>query len=169
MPAVRASLAAQRGQRGEVLPGGERGVEAGTVHEAGDAVGGGERPPDRRTQDLQAAAVGDGQAEQQAEQGRLAGAVRPDQAVDLALRHIQVDAVECDDITEALGDPAGPDRERCVHEGNLWTPNDASRESRVNVGKTADDRHSPRCKARDQWPGRSALRDAGPDLERWKR
>lgn len=108
-------MAAESGQRREVLPGRERGVEAGRVHETGDPVGRGERPLDRRPQDLQPAAVGDGQAQQQAEQGRLAGAVRSDQAVDLTLRHIQVDAVECDDIAEALGDPTGPDREESVH------------------------------------------------------
>lgn len=45
----------------------------------------------------------------------LPAAVRSDQAVDLTLRHIQVDAVECDDIAEALGDPTGPDREESVH------------------------------------------------------
>ena len=102
---------AQSGQRGEVLPGGERGVEAGAVDEAGDTVGSGERPPDRRTQDLEAAAVGDGQAQQEAEQRRLAGAVRSDQPVDLPLRHIQIDAVECDDVAERLGDSASPDRD----------------------------------------------------------
>jgi hypothetical protein len=29
--------------------------------------------------------------------------------VDLPLPHIQIDAVECDDIAETLGDPASPD------------------------------------------------------------
>src|SRR5262249_16855502 len=51
---------AQRGQRGEVLPGGEGGVETGPVHEAGDTVGSGERPAHRRAQDFEAAAVRDG-------------------------------------------------------------------------------------------------------------
>jgi len=108
--------AAESGQRGEVLPSGERGVEAGPVDEAVDTVGSRERPPDRRTQDLEAAAIGDGQAQQEAEQCRLAGAVRPDQAVDLPLRHIQIDAVECDDIAKTLPDPASPDCDECVHE-----------------------------------------------------
>jgi hypothetical protein len=35
--------------------------------------------------------------------------------VDLTLRHIQVDAVECDDIAETLGDPTSPDCELYVH------------------------------------------------------
>lgn len=49
--------------------------------------------------------------EQQAEQRRLAGTVRPGQTVDPSPRHLQIDAVEGDDITETLGDPASPDRE----------------------------------------------------------
>ena len=39
--------AAERGQRGEVLPSGQRRVEAGAVDEAGDAVGDRERPTHR--------------------------------------------------------------------------------------------------------------------------
>ena len=98
--------AAKGGKRGEVPPGGQGRVEPRAVHEPGDAVRRGQRASDRRPQDLQAAAVGDGQAQQEAEQRGLPGAVRADHAVDLALRHIQVDTVERDDITEALGDPA---------------------------------------------------------------
>jgi len=35
--------------------------------------------------------------------------------VDLPLRHVQIDAVECDDIAERLGDPTCPDCEGCIH------------------------------------------------------
>lgn len=138
--------AAEFGQRGEVLPGGERRVEAGSVHESGDRAGDGERPADRRPQDLQAAAVGDGQAQQEPEQCGLAGAVRPDQAVDLSPRHIEVDAVERHDLAEALGDPAGPDGVECVHEslasllsrsaGTLGTTPDPAPDVRLNAQGT---------------------------------
>lgn len=95
-----AVVAAQSGKGREVLPSGERGVETRPVHEARHTVGSGERPPHRRAQYLQFAAVGNGQAQQEAEQCRLARAVRSDQAVDLTLCHIKVDAVECDDVSE---------------------------------------------------------------------
>jgi hypothetical protein len=107
---------AESGQRGEVLPGSERWIQSGPVHEAGNTVGNCERTPNRRAQDLEAAAVGDGQAQQKGQECRFAGAVRPDQAVDLPLRHLQIDAVECDDVAEALRDSTSPDREGCVHE-----------------------------------------------------
>ncbi len=109
-------LAPEAGQRGEVLPGGERRIQTGRVHEPRDTVRHGERPLHRRAQDLQPPAVGDGQPQQQAEQGRLPGAVRSHQTMDVTLCHIQVDAVECHDLAEAPGDPAGPDRVECVHE-----------------------------------------------------
>jgi hypothetical protein len=31
------------------------------------------------------------------------------------MRHVQIDAVECDDIVERLGDPTSPDCEGRVH------------------------------------------------------
>ncbi|GHI40494.1 hypothetical protein Sviol_49020 [Streptomyces violascens] len=62
------------------------------------------------------ATVGDGQTKEEAEQGRLAGAVRSDQTMDLTLRHIQIYAIERDDVTETLGDPACPECLRLVHE-----------------------------------------------------
>lgn len=153
-------VASQSGQRGEVLPGGERGVEAGPVHEAGDAVGSGERAPERRAQDLEVAAVGDGQAQQETEQRRLAGAVRSDQAVDLALRHVQIDAVECHDVTETLGDPASLNCERCVHEpllpkhsGTLGTAHNAGTGGWLNVQET--DRQGVGKSGCTKWPASS--------------
>ncbi|BBJ41333.1 hypothetical protein SSPO_040510 [Streptomyces antimycoticus] len=108
-------MAAECGQRGEVLPWGERGVESGAVHEAGHTVGSVECPLDRCTQDLQATAVGHREPQQKAEQRRLSGAVRSDQAVDLTLRYIEIDAVQGDDITEALRDTASPDCAEFFH------------------------------------------------------
>jgi hypothetical protein len=63
---------------------------------------------DRDAKDLKSSLVSDGQAEQQAEQRRLPGAVRPDQPVDLPSCDIQLDTVERHDITETLRDPASP-------------------------------------------------------------
>ena len=108
---------AQTRQRGEVPPGGQRGVEAGTVNEARDTVGNCLSPPDRRAQDLETAAVRDGQAQQKAEHGGLPRAVRPDHPVNLPGRDIQVNFVERDDITEALRDPACPH-----HAGSVRNP-----------------------------------------------
>ena len=105
-----AAVAAQPRQRGEVLPRAQRGVEAGAVHEPGDAVGQRARPAHRLPEDLQLAGVGLGQPEQQAQQRRLAGAVGPDQPVDLTRRDGEVDAVERDDLAERLPDPGGPRR-----------------------------------------------------------
>src|SRR5207253_4051139 len=48
---------------------------------------------------------------QAVEERRLAGAVRPDEADDLPLAHVERDAVERDDATEADGEVAnGEDR-----------------------------------------------------------
>lgn len=161
-------VASQSGQRGEVLPGGERGVEAGSVHEAGDAVGSGERAPERCAQDLEVAAVGDGQAQQETEQRRLAGAVRSDQAVDLALCHVQIDAVECHDVTETLGDPASLNCERCVHEpllpkhsGTLGTAHNADTGGWLNVQET--DRQGVGKSGCTKWPASSQSWATGPE------
>jgi hypothetical protein len=51
-----------------------------------------------------------GQPEQQAQQRRLPGAVRADQTMDLGNRDVEVDAVEGDDLAEALADPARANR-----------------------------------------------------------
>jgi hypothetical protein len=111
----RGVTAAKSGKCGKVLPGGQRGVQPRAVHEAGDTIGPSQRASDRRPQDLQAAAVGNSQAKQQAKQRGFPGAVRAYQAVDPARRHIQVNAVERDDIAEALGDPTRPNCHGRVH------------------------------------------------------
>ena len=95
------AVAPQAGQRGEVLPSGERGIQTRPVDEPRDPVRKRERPAHRAAEDLQVAAVGLGQPEEQAQQRRLPGPVRSDQAMHLALRDVEVDAVEGDDLAEA--------------------------------------------------------------------
>ena len=60
------AVASQARQRVEVLPGGERRVQARAVDEPRDPVGQRQRPAHRTAEDLQVAAVGLGQPEQQA-------------------------------------------------------------------------------------------------------
>ena len=62
----------------------------------------------------QLARVGDRLAGQQAHRGRLAGAVRPEQAEADAGRHIEVEAVDGGDLAERLDDAAQLDRVRLV-------------------------------------------------------
>ena len=50
-----------------------------------------------------------GEAEQEADQGRLAGAVGAEEAEGGAARHLEVDAVEGRPLAEALAEPAGLD------------------------------------------------------------
>ena len=109
------AVAPQAGQRGEVLPRGERRIQARPVDEPGDPVGKRERPAHRAAEDLQVAAVGLGQPEEQAQQRRLPGPVRPDQAMHLTFRDVEVDAVEGDDLAERLADPARPNGEPFRH------------------------------------------------------
>src|SRR5262249_11733352 len=59
--------------------------------------------------------VGLGQPEAQAEQRCLPGSVRSDQAMHLALRHVEVNAVEGNDVAEGLADSARSDGERSPH------------------------------------------------------
>ena len=100
------------------------GYSPGPSTKPGDTVGRRQRASDRRAQDLKAAAVGDGQAQQKAEQRGLPRAVRPDDAMDLPGCDIQVDAVERDDITEALRDPASPHRQAVARDAfDLHTGN----------------------------------------------
>ena len=99
------AVAAQSRQFGEVAPRGQRGVDAGAVDEARHAVGHEQRTPGGLAKHLEGALVGGGQAKQDAEQRGLARAVRPDQAVDLPCRDIEVNAIECYDVAEVLRDP----------------------------------------------------------------
>src|SRR5262245_36149268 len=63
-------------------------------------------------EDLEIAPVGLGQPEEEAQQRRLAGPIRADQTMDLALRDAQVDAIEGDHLAKGLADPARANRER---------------------------------------------------------
>ncbi len=113
---------AQAGQRGEVAPGGQRGVETGAVDEARDTFGHRLPPPDRRAQDLKAAAVRQGQAKQNAKQRRLPRAVRADDPVDLPSFDIQVDTVERDDTTETFRESASTHRAGTTHQPSSSPP-----------------------------------------------
>ena len=106
------AVAPQAGQRVEVLARGERGIQARAVDEPRDPVRQRERPAHRAAEDLQLAAVGSGQPEQQPEQRRLARPVRADQAVHLAFRDVEVDAVQGHDLAEGLAEPAGAHGQR---------------------------------------------------------
>ncbi len=108
-------MRAQRDERCKVLLRGESGVKAGPVDEPGDTVRRGQRASHRNAEDLQTPRVGDGQTQQQAQKRGLAGTVRADQAVDLTLRHVHIDMVERDDITEDLGDAAAPHCDGRIH------------------------------------------------------
>ena len=107
-------VAVQPRERDQVLPGGQRGVETGSVDETAHAPGHPEHPVDRRAQDLETALVGDGEPEQQPQEGGLPGPVRPHETVDLPPRDVEVDAVERYDVAEVLGRAPGPDRERAA-------------------------------------------------------
>jgi hypothetical protein len=100
------AVAPQAGQRGEVLPSGERGIQTRPIHEPRDPVRKSERPANRAAEDRQVAAVGLGQPEEQAQQRRLPGPVRSDQTMHLALRDVEVDAVKGDDLAKGFADPA---------------------------------------------------------------
>ena len=64
-----------------------------------------------------------GEAEQEADQGRLAGAVGAEEAERGAARHLEVDAVERRPLAEALAEPAGLDGQGVgVHGTNVRAP-----------------------------------------------
>jgi hypothetical protein len=109
------AVAPQARQRGEVLPSSERGIQTRPIHEPRDPVRKSERPAHRTAENLQVAAVGLGQPEEQAQQRRLPGPVRTDQAVHLALCDVEVDPLEGDHLAEELADPARPNCECPVH------------------------------------------------------
>jgi hypothetical protein len=60
------------------------------------------------------AAVGLVRAGQDLDQGRLPRAVLAEDAVDLARKHLEIDAAECGDADERLGDAAHREQ-RCGH------------------------------------------------------
>ncbi len=62
--------------------------------------------------DRDRAAIGRDEPDEDAHQGRLAGAVLAEHAVHLAAVEVEVDAVAGDDVAEVLGDPADRDGRR---------------------------------------------------------
>ena len=103
------------GEQPQVLAPGEIRVEARPLDEAGDAV---ERlrAVDQRiaAEQLRLTGGGPDQAEQHPQQRGLSGSVRAEQAEDVAGRDSEIDAVDRDDLTVCLDDPAGGDGRRAA-------------------------------------------------------
>jgi hypothetical protein len=107
---ARGHVAVELGQQREVDATRQVGIEARLLHEAGDVV---ERRRARAaegtSQQRDRARVGRDQPEQQPQQRRLAGAVGPQQPVNLAGLHDQVQVVHGRRRLEALDQPSGGD------------------------------------------------------------
>ncbi len=101
----------------------EVGIEPRLLDEAGNA--GREArivAVEPRSEQADGAGVRPGEAEEQPEKRRLAGAVSPDESADLAAPQVEVDPVDRLDLAEALAQPArldGGRRGRGAHSGNL--------------------------------------------------
>ena len=111
----------------EVLAAGEVAVDRGVL--AGEADAGSDRvgPPGHvEAEDLGVAAVGREHGGQDPDGGRLAGAVGAEHAEDGAGRHLEVDAGQRLEVTEALGEALDPDRGglgvRVLVVGHGWHP-----------------------------------------------
>ena len=115
----------QPGKELEILPGGEVGVEGHILGHVAD-----ERL-DIEIADRLLAGDGDGplvgleQAAHHLHGRRLAGAVRPEQAVDLALEDAEADAVDGEARAEALGEP-GTVEDGCPARGRSTCPRRAA-------------------------------------------
>ena len=104
----------QRGEQFEVLACAEIGVEARRLDEARDALQGAGALAHRvASEQLDGALGGRDQAERHAQRGRLAGAVRAEEAVHVAGVDVQVDVVDREDVVVALDQSARPYRRRC--------------------------------------------------------
>jgi hypothetical protein len=112
---ARPRASVQAGEALQVLPAGEVGVEAGRLDEAGDAPEhGGPVAVPGAAEDAQGAGVGPDQAEEHAQERRLARAVGAEDAVDLPGRDPDRDAVDGAHGPEGLHDAVGFDGEwRC--------------------------------------------------------
>ena len=126
------AVAPQAGQRVEVLPSRQRRVQTRPVHETRNPVRKSERPAHAGAEDLQVSAVGLRQSEQETEQRGLPSPVRSDQTVHLALRDVEIDTVEGDDLAKGLADPARPHGERFVSPILGWW---LRRPGRLGLGK----------------------------------
>jgi hypothetical protein len=157
--AVAEADAGQRGGRGLAGLGHVRRVEEGADHyvlERGHLVEGTQflkRPADAEPADLvraqpggvapvepHAAGVGKGEAGDQVEQRRLAGAVRPDDAHQLARAHREGDVAISHDATEALGEARDLEQRRWMR---LGRPHAADSRRTPALAATARQRTSP--------------------------
>ncbi len=116
------SAAPGRGQQAEVLLAGQVGVEAGLVDDGADpGQGRAALGRDGFSEERHRAVVGFGQAEQSADQGGLACAVRPEVAEGGAAGHEQFHAVDGGGGAEALGQAVGLDSPAAVGFRWAWT------------------------------------------------
>src|SRR5205814_951801 len=115
---IAATVAVESREELEVLAAAEVGVEVRRLDEAGNAVERGRQvvlgvaPEEPRL-----ALVLVDQAEQDPERRRLAGSVRPEEAVDVAPFDGQVDVVDSGDRAVALDEAAGLEWSLCRHPG----------------------------------------------------
>ncbi len=107
------AVSVERGEQFEVLARGEVWIEARRLDEPGDAL---ERPRALAQriapEQLDGALGGDDQPERHPQRRRLAGAVRSEEAVDVADVDVQVDVVDRQDLLVALDEPLRPDWRR---------------------------------------------------------
>jgi hypothetical protein len=104
---ARRSAAVQRGAQLEVAAAGQIWVEARRLHEAGDAVERTRALDQRVAPEQSSGARGwPDQPEQHAQRRGLAGAVRPEVAVDVARADGEVDAVDREHVAVGLDEPA---------------------------------------------------------------
>ena len=102
----------------QVVDRGEVRVERGSLHEGADAIEDGPPGRYRLAEERRDTARRPDQPEEHPDRGRLAGPVRPEEAVHAARRHAQIDAGHRLDVAEALDqarrrdDGTGP---RCRH------------------------------------------------------
>ena len=100
--------AVEGGEQLEVRAAGQIRVEVGRLDEAADTVERLRKLPLRvATEDPDLALVRAQQSEQHAHRGRLAGPVRAEEAVDVALVDAQIDVVHRTDVPVRLDEPAG--------------------------------------------------------------
>ena len=103
-------------EQAQVAPAGQIRVEARPLDEAGHAVERARSVDQRITPEEPRVALGrPDQPEQHPQRGRLAGAVRPEVAEDVASIDRQVDVVDGDDVAVALDQPSRFEGRRVAH------------------------------------------------------
>ena len=108
--APRRAVAVERREQLEVLARRQIGVEARRLDEAGDSLQGAGAVAHRvAAEQLDRSLAGRDQAERHAQRRRLAGAVGPEEPVDVAGVDVQVDVVDGEHLVVALDEPPSPD------------------------------------------------------------